>query len=128
MNPPSSSPTSTVVVLGASNQPERYSYQAVALLLEHGHTVIPVHPALKEILGRAVYASLESIPQPVDTLTLYLSPERLPPLIPQIIALHPHRVIFNPGTECPALQQALTAAQIPWREACTLVLLRLGGF
>ena len=39
----------TVVVLGASSNPERYSYKAIALLLEKGDHVIPIHPKEKEI-------------------------------------------------------------------------------
>ena len=35
-----------VAVLGASNKPERYSFKAVRLLREMGHTAFPVHPAL----------------------------------------------------------------------------------
>jgi uncharacterized protein len=128
MHPTSSSAPETVVVLGASDQPERYSHQAVSLLLEHGHRVIPVHPALTVLLGLPVVADLAAITEPVDTLTLYLAPERLQKLIPAILALHPQRVIFNPGTECPQLQQSLDAYGIAWQEACTLVLLRLGKF
>lgn len=118
----------TVVVLGASNQPERYSFLALQMLTENGHRVIPVHPSLTEILGIPVRSSLGKITEPIDTLTLYLGPERLEKLIPEILELHPRRVIFNPGTESPALQAALTAAAIPWIEACTLVLLRTGQF
>jgi predicted CoA-binding protein len=124
----SSSKVETVVVLGASNQPERYSYLAVQMLQEHGHTVIPVHPALSEILGLPVVAELGKITQPVDTLTLYLGPERLEKLIPVLVKLKPGRVIFNPGTESASVQSALDAASIPWLEACTLVLLRTGQF
>lgn len=123
----SSSPQ-TVVVLGASNQPERYSFLALQMLTEHGHRVIPVHPSLTEILGIPVRSSLGKVTEPIDTLTLYLGPERLEKLIPEILELNPRRVIFNPGTESPALQAALTATAIPWIEACTLVLLRTGQF
>jgi hypothetical protein len=45
-----------------------------------------------------------------------------------ILALRPGRVILNPGTESPALEQALTTAGIPWQHACTLVMLRTGQF
>ncbi len=124
----SSTKPEIVVVLGASNQPERYSYLAVKLLQEHGHTVVPVHPALAEILGLPVVPELGKITEPVDTLTLYLGPERLEKLIPDIVQLNPKRVIFNPGTESASVQSALDAAGIPWLEACTLVLLRTGQF
>ena len=58
-----------VVILGASNNPERYSHKAFTLLKEQGFTVIPVHPALKEINGVPVVASLSQISEPVDTVT-----------------------------------------------------------
>lgn len=123
-----SSPHQTVVVLGASNHPERYSFKAVQMLLEAGHHVIPVHPALNELLGLTVVSGLEKVTEPVNTLTLYLSPERSESIIPDILHLHPQRVIFNPGSESQALMAALDKSRIPWLEACTLVLLRTGQF
>lgn len=117
----------TVAVLGASDNPERYSFLAVQLLREHGHHVLPVHPALEKIGDIPVVKSLAGLP-PVDTLTLYLGAARLPALAGEIIQLHPGRVIFNPGTESPELQSALDQAGIPWLEACTLVMLRTGQF
>jgi hypothetical protein len=45
-----------------------------------------------------------------------------------ILALKPGRVILNPGTESPDLEQALSDAGIPWLHACTLVMLRTGQF
>jgi len=117
----------TVAVLGASENPERYSHQAVLLLQAHGYRVLPVHPALREIAGLPVVASVAALP-PVDTLTLYIGAARLPAMAPEIVQAGPGRVIFNPGTESPELQAALDAAGIPWQEACTLVLLRTGQF
>jgi len=45
-----------------------------------------------------------------------------------IISLKPGRVIFNPGTENPELMERLDAANIPYLQACTLVMLRAGQF
>ena len=120
-------PSQTVAVLGASENPERYSHQAVLLLREHGHTVIPVHPALSTVAGLPAVGSLAALPA-VDALTMYVGAARLPAMAEDIIRLRPGRVIFNPGTESPEVQAALTAASIPWMEACTLVLLRTGQF
>lgn len=117
-----------VVVLGASPDPDRYSNKAMHLLQAHGHHVIPVSPVYTDIEGTPVLKDLGAVNGPVDTLTLYLSPKRLLPLADAIVKLRPGRVIFNPGTETPELQQALTVAGIRWEEACTLVLLRSGQY
>ena len=118
----------TVAVLGASPKPERYSNQAVRLLLEHGHRVIPIHPIIKAIEGLPVSASLSDVAEGIDTLTIYVSPALSTPLTDDILALHPRRVIFNPGTENPTLNAVLTEAGIDIEEACTLVLLNTGQF
>lgn len=117
-----------VVVLGASPKPERYSNKAIRLLLEHGHRVIPVHPAIKEIEQIEVKSELSAITEPVDTLTLYVSSNISEHLTDHIIALNPGRVVFNPGTESPVLMAALHQAGIETEEACTLVLLNTGQF
>ena len=118
----------TVAVLGASNNPDRYSNMAVRRLRDAGHLVIPVNPALDEIEGLAVAKSLGDIKDPVDTLTLYVGPQRSAQLIADILRLAPKRIIFNPGTESPELAAALDQASIPNIEACTLVMLQTGTF
>lgn len=120
--------TQRVVVLGASHKPERYSNQAIRLLREHGHEVIPVHPKLDEAEGLKVAHSLDEIEGVVDTLTMYVGAERSNAMVESIIRLHPGRVIFNPGSENPDLEAHLSAAGIPFEHACTLVLLRTGQF
>jgi predicted CoA-binding protein len=117
-----------VAVLGASHKPERYSNKAVRMLKDYGHSVIPVTPGRTVIEELPVVPSLDDIDQKVDTLTLYVGPERSAQLQDAIVALKPGRVIFNPGTESAALEQALTEAGIPWEHACTLVMLRTGQF
>lgn len=117
-----------VVILGASNKPGRYAHRAFMMLREHGHEVIPVHPALPEIDGIPVVKDLNSVEGPVDTLTLYVSPAISEPLAGEIVRLSPGRVIFNPGTESEVLQAGLRKAGIPYEEACTLVMLGTGVF
>ena len=118
----------TVVVLGASDKPERFSNMAIKKLKQHGHRVIPVHPRLKEIEGLPVMADLLSINELVDTLTLYVGPERSANLVEQIIQLQPGRVIFNPGTESELLERSLRENNMSFEIACTLVMLDAGSF
>jgi predicted CoA-binding protein len=119
---------SHVAVLGASPKPARYANQAIRLLREHGHRVTPVHPKFETIEGLEVAHRLADIADPVDTLTLYVGPAILETQADAIVALAPGRVIFNPGTESPAVQQQLDAAGIEWFEACTLVMLKTDQF
>ncbi len=117
-----------VVILGASNRPDRYAYKAFTTLQRYGHEPVPVHPALNDIEGVAVIPNLQSVEGEVDTITLYVNPTISEPLVDEIIALNPKRVILNPGTESNLLEERLEAAGISAQIACTLVLLETGQF
>jgi len=117
-----------VVIIGASNNPERYSHRALLLLRKHGHAVVPVHPKLTEIEGIPVVADVSLISAPVGTVTMYVGSAISSGLQDKLIALKPGRVIFNPGAENASLSAALQKAGIACEEACTLVLLNTGQF
>jgi hypothetical protein len=117
-----------VAVVGASNNPDRYSHQAVLLLLGKGHSPYPVHPSLDTVAGFAVYKTVSEIPTGVDTVTVYLGARNQGTLGEDILKSGVKRVIFNPGAENPALEMRLREAGVEVVEACTLVLLRTGQF
>lgn len=117
-----------VAVLGASNKPERYSYQAVKLLAAKGHAVFPVHPAVPGIDGIPVFKHLADIPAAIHTITVYIAPEHSAALADEIMATRSKRVIFNPGAENPALAHRLQQAGVETLTACTLVLLKTNQF
>jgi predicted CoA-binding protein len=117
-----------VAVLGANDKPS-YAHIAFKMLKEYGHTPLPVNPTLDRLDGEHVHKSLAPlIDSHVDTLTLYVSPQKLEHYVDQIISLHPKRVIFNPGTESPEIEQQLEQAGIKTMRACTLVMLRTESF
>lgn len=117
-----------VVVLGASANPARYSNQAICLLQEHGYRITPVNPVLQEIQGLAVTHDLADIEDVVNTLTLYVGEARSSLLQDKILAIHPERVIFNPGTKSQGLKWALEAQGVECVEGCTLVMLKTRQF
>ena len=117
-----------VAVLGASNKPARYSYQAVMQLKACGHVPLPVHPGIDEIEGIRVYKSLCDIEEPADTITVYLSASRSSGVAGDIMSHGARRVIFNPGAENPELSARLRAEGVQVIEACTLVLLATDQF
>lgn len=120
--------TERVAIVGASDNPERYSHKALLLLRRHGHEVVPVHPKLAEIEGIKVAPDLSAITGGVDTVTMYVGPAISSVMRDKLITLKPRRVIFNPGAENAALEEALAEAGIACEEACTLVLLNTGQF
>ncbi len=122
----------TVAILGASDKPERYSYLAFKMLQEYGHRTILISPQLKmkfnEFDKSPVLSEVSDIAQAIDTLTMYVGAEKSTLMQEKIIKLKPKRVIFNPGSENPALQISFIKAGIEVLEACTLVLLRTRNF
>lgn len=121
-------PNSNVAVLGASPKEERYSFKAVHMLKEHGHSPIPVHPAGHTVDGIPGVKSLQDIDVDIDTLTVYVNEKISSEQYDAIIALKPRRVIFNPGAENEELAKKLEAADIEVVRACTLVMLRTRQF
>ena len=118
----------TVAILGASPKPNRYAYKAFRMLRDHGHRAIPINPAFEDILGEKCYPKIADAPQPLDTVTMYLGEARSNPLIDEIIAAKPRRIIMNPGAENPALAAKAEEAGIEVVEGCTLVMLQTGQF
>lgn len=117
-----------VAILGASKSPERYAYKAFQMLKEYGHQPYPVTPKFAELEGVKAFEKLTDIPEYIDTLTMYVGPDISTKLEQDILKLKPRRVIFNPGSENPKLQETLEKYGIEVEEACTLVLLRTNQF
>ena len=117
-----------VAVLGASPKPERYSNQAIRLLATFDYRPMPVNPAHEEIEGLTCFPKLAAIAEPVHTVTLYLGPARSTPLIDEILAVNPQRIIMNPGAENEELAAAASGVGVEVVEGCTLVMLRTGLF
>ncbi|MFN4314449.1 MAG: CoA-binding protein [Chitinophagaceae bacterium] len=112
----------TTLVLGASDNPSRYSFLALQRLLKAGHSV----RAIGRKPVRIENVKVETSQQPwkdIHTVTLYLSPPHQIEYYDYIVGLKPKRVIFNPGSENAELQDRLQQAGIPFLEACTLVML-----
>ena len=66
-------PTKTIALVGASDNPARPSYGVMAYLLSQGYQVTPVSPKLagQTLLGQTVYASLSDIPHPIDMVDVF---------------------------------------------------------
>lgn len=110
------------LVLGASLNPSRYSNLAIKRLVSHNQPAVAVGLKKGEVQGVEITNELEGFDD-VDTVTLYLNPQRQKEYYDYILSLEPKRVIFNPGTENPELYRLLREKNIEIEVACTLVML-----
>ncbi|MBU6121838.1 CoA-binding protein [Hymenobacter siberiensis] len=115
------------LVLGASDNPARYSYRAAHMLKNHGHEVVPVGIRKGQVAGLDIHTDRPQETD-IDTVTLYVGPQNQPTWYDYILDLKPKRILFNPGTENPELERLAQQRGIQTEEACTLVLLSIGQY
>lgn len=115
------------IVLGASQNPSRYSNMAVQRLSSHKHPVVAIGRREGQIGDTNIITGTPK-EEGVDTVTLYLNPTNQKPYYDYILSLKPKRIIFNPGAENYELEKLAEQNGIQPMEACTLVLLSTGQF
>jgi predicted CoA-binding protein len=110
------------LVIGASENPARYSNLAVKKLTSYGHPVVALGRRTGSISDTIIETEKKSFTD-IDTVTLYLNPQNQKEYYDYIISLKPKRIIFNPGTENDELATLASKNGIATKEACTLVML-----
>ena len=115
------------LVLGASENPARYSNLAINRLTNNQHPVVAI--GRKKGMVAGIPIETERIPwDDIDTVTLYLNSRHQQEYYDYILSLHPKRIIFNPGTENEELAALALKNGIRPLEACTLVMLSTGQY
>ncbi|MFP3510160.1 CoA-binding protein [Peribacillus sp. SIMBA_075] len=67
-----------IAVVGLSNNPERTSYMVSKAMQDSGYEIIPVNPAVSEVLGVKAVKSLKDIEGHVDIVNIFRRSEFLP--------------------------------------------------
>jgi predicted CoA-binding protein len=115
------------LVLGASDNPQRYSFLALNRLRSKGHPVVAIGRKPVTVGDVNIDTEKKAFPE-VDTVTLYLNPRMQKEYYDYILSLRPKRIIFNPGAENEELARLARSNGIQPLEACTLVLLSTGQY
>jgi uncharacterized protein len=113
------------VVLGASPNPERYSFKATEILVNEGYNVIPVGVKPGTISGFEIQHQFPSKIK-IDTLAMYLSVENQKKYYDLILNNLPRRIIFNPGTYNPDFRDILVSKGVEVINNCVLVMVAGG--
>lgn len=115
------------LVLGASPNPDRISNLAIHRLLDAGEEPIALGIRKGNIAGVEILLGKPEL-EDIDTVTLYIGPDRQPEYYDYLLALKPKRIIFNPGTENPELVKLAKENGIEAEIACTLVMLASNNY
>jgi len=115
------------LVIGASENPERYAYKAVKMLVQHNYPVVAVGLRPGKIDEVEIFKGKPHFDD-IHTVTLYVSALNQEFYIDYILELNPQRIIFNPGTQNEKLERLVKQNGIEVVDGCTLVMLSLKNY
>ena len=78
----------TIAVVGLSPRAERPSYRVSRAMQGFGYRIVPVRPAVSEVLGEKAYARLADIPFPVDLVNVFRESAAIPGLVEESLAIN----------------------------------------
>ena len=78
--------TKAIAVVGMSPRPDRPSHYVAKYLMEQGYRIIPVNPAVDQVLGMKSYPDLVSIPGTIDMVDIFRRSSQVPPIVDDAIA------------------------------------------
>ena len=77
----------TIAVIGLSDRPDRPSHYVSAYMQAQGYRILPVNPALREVLGERAYPSLSDLPERPDVVNVFRMPSFLPAIVDEMLEL-----------------------------------------
>jgi hypothetical protein len=111
----------TVAIIGASNNTRKFGNKAVRAFLQQGYTVYPVNPKETEVEGLTVYKSIGDVPVRPEKVSLYVPPEVVLKLLPEIAAKGCDELWLNPGTESDAVLKEAERLGLNVIQACSII-------
>jgi len=77
----------SIAVVGLSAKENRPSFKVAKAMQSFGYRIIPVRPAITEVLGEKAYADLYVIADKIDLVDVFRAPEQVEPIVDACIAL-----------------------------------------
>jgi len=97
----------SIAIVGVSDKPDRASNQVAQYLVDHSkYTLYFVNPAIKELFGQPVFASLTDIPDRVDIVDVFRKVEDMPQILDEAISIGAKAFWMQLGLRDDALAKA----------------------
>ena len=79
----------TIALVGASDRPDRPSYEVMRFLQDRGYRVIPVNPQItgEHVHGEYVWRELAQIGEPIDMVDIFRRPQAAGEAVDEAIAV-----------------------------------------
>lgn len=111
----------SVVILGASANRNKFGNKSLRAYQQQGYAVYPVNPRTPEIEGLRAYPTISHVPVRPSIVTVYLPPQKLLPLLPEIAAKGCDELWLNPGTESAEVLAEARRLGLNIIQACSIV-------
>lgn len=102
----------TIAVVGLSPNPRRPSHGVARALQQFGYKVIPVRPAVAEVLGEKAYPRLSDIAEPFDLVDVFRRPEHVAGIVDECVALGVKAIWLQDGVVDEAAAERAVAGGI----------------
>ena len=110
-----------MAIIGASRDRRKFGNKAVRAFLQQGYEVFPVNPNAETIEGVRGFKSIGEVPVRPQMISVYLPPEILLAVLPQIAAKGCDELWLNPGTESAAVLAECERLGLNVIQACSIV-------
>ncbi len=109
-----------IAVVGLSPKVERPSYRVAAALQRFGYDIVPVRPAISEVLGQVAYPNLSAVPGQIDLVDVFRNPDEVDAIVDECIRLKLPAIWLQDGVvnEAAALR-AKAAGMFVVMDRCT---------
>jgi predicted CoA-binding protein len=108
-----------IAVVGLSPNPARPSHAIAAGMQKFGFNIIPVRPALKEVLGQKAYARLSDVDVTIDLVNVFRAAEFIDDVVDECIALKVPALWIQEGiVNEPAALRARAAGMMVIMDRC----------
>ena len=112
---------STVAVIGASSNRQKFGNKALRAFAKQGFTVLAINPNEEEVEGYRTYPSVLDVPGPIDMATMYVPPDVGLKVVEELARKGVGEVWLNPGADGDDVVARARALGLNTIQACSML-------